>query len=167
MLRGAVIGGVVAIGIALLLAHRDEIEDLLRRIESGDLLWLLGALAFEAVSFGGGPPRGAFLVLLYSLYIGALLVGGALVAFGVLGAVPRGLGLPALIVRGVITVVMAMILRIPGDVECRAKHLADRGGILGRVAARLATVPQVEGNAARLAVAIARERPYVLGWAFV
>jgi uncharacterized membrane protein YbhN (UPF0104 family) len=227
VLRGAVIGGVVAIGVALLLAHHDEIEDLLRRIESGDLLWLLGALVFEAVSFGGyvglthavykpkAPRLGwlpsleltlagvvatrvlsaggaggiaftgwvlrragmetrqaarhlaAFLVLLYSLYIGALLVGGALVAFGVLGAVPRGLGLAALIVGGVITVAMALILRIPGDVERRAKHLADRGGILGRVAARLATVPQVAGNAARLAVAIARERPYVLGWAFL
>jgi uncharacterized membrane protein YbhN (UPF0104 family) len=224
---GAVVGAIVAIGIAVLLAHHDEIEELLRRIESGDLLWLLAAAGFEVVSFGGyvglthavySPqvPRltwlpsleltlggvvatrvlsaggaggiaftgwvlrragmdtrtaarhvSAFLVLLYCLYVGALLVGGALVTAGVVGAVPRGLGLVALIVGAVITAVMALILRIPGDLERRAQRLAHRGGVLGRMAARVATVPQVAGDAARLAMAIGRARPHVLWWAFV
>ncbi|HEY6778650.1 MAG TPA: lysylphosphatidylglycerol synthase transmembrane domain-containing protein [Thermoleophilaceae bacterium] len=227
LLRRAALGGLVAIGIALLIAHRDELEELLRRIEQGDLIWLLAAAALEALSFGGymllthdvyhpraerltwlpsveltlagvvatrvlsaggaggiaftgwvlrragmgtrGAARrvAAFLVLLYSLYVGALLLGGALVATGLLSAVPRALGLVALAVGGAVTVAMALIVRIPGDLERRAQHLVDRGGALGRLAARLATVPQVAGNAARLAMAIAREHPHVLGWAFI
>jgi hypothetical protein len=99
----------------------------------------------------------AILVLLYCLCVGALLVGGALVTAGVVGAVPRGLGLVALIVGAVITAVMALILRIPGDLE----RLAHRGGVLGRMAARVATVPQVAGDAARVAMTIGRARPHV------
>jgi uncharacterized membrane protein YbhN (UPF0104 family) len=227
LLRRAALGGLVAIGIALLIAHRNELEELLSRIERGDLIWLLAAAAVEAISFGGymllthavyhpraerltwlpsveltlagvvatrvlsaGGAGGiaftgwvlrragmdtrtaarrvaAFLVVLYSLYVGALLVGGALVASGLLSAVPQALGLVALAVGGAVTAAMALIVRIPGDLERRAEHLAHRGGVLGRLAARLATIPQVAGNAARLAVAIARERPHVLGWAFI
>jgi uncharacterized membrane protein YbhN (UPF0104 family) len=227
LLRRAALGGLVAIGIALLIAHRNELEELLSRIERGDLIWLLAAAAVEAISFGGymllthavyhpraerltwlpsveltlagvvatrvlsaGGAGGiaftgwvlrragmdtrmaarrvaAFLVLLYSLYVGALLVGGALVASGLLSAVPQALGLVALAVGGAVTAAMALIVRIPGDLERRAEHLAHRGDVLGRLAARLATIPQVAGNAARLAVAIARERPHVLGWAFI
>jgi Lysylphosphatidylglycerol synthase TM region len=109
----------------------------------------------------------AFLVLLYSLYVGALLVGGALVASGLVSAVPRALGLVALVVGGAVTVAMALILRIPGDLERRVKHLAQRGGALGHLAARLATIPQVAGNASRLALAIARDHPHVLAWASI
>jgi uncharacterized membrane protein YbhN (UPF0104 family) len=109
----------------------------------------------------------AFLMVLYSLYVGALLVGGALVATGLLSVVPQALGLVALAVGAAVTVAVALIVRIPGDLERRAQHLAHRGGALGRLAARLATVPQVAGNAARLAMAIVRERPRVLGWAFI
>src|SRR5215211_513624 len=227
LLRRAALGGLVAIGIALLIAHRSELEELLRRIERGDLTWLLVAAALEALSFGGymllthdvynprakrltwpasveltlagvvatrvlsaGGAGGiaftgwvlrragmdtrmaarrlaAFLVVLYSLYVGALLVGGALVATGLLSAVPQALGLVALAVGAAVTVAVALIVRIPGDLERRAQHLAHRGGALGRLAARLATVPQVAGNAARLAMAIVRERPRVLGWAFI
>ena len=227
LVRGAVVGGLVAIGIALLIAHHDELEELLTRIERGDLTWLLAAVALEALSFGGymllthtvyhpraerltwlpsveltlagvvatrvfsaGGAGGiaftgwvlhragmgtrvavrrvaAFLVLLYSLYVGALLVGGALVSTGVLGAVPQALGLVALAVGGAVTAAMALIVRIPGDLERRAEHLAHRGGVPGRLAARLATVPQVAGTAARLALTIAGERPHVLGWAFI
>jgi uncharacterized membrane protein YbhN (UPF0104 family) len=227
LLRRAALGGLVAIGIALLIAHRSELEELLRRIERGDLTWLLVAAALEALSFGGymllthdvynprakrltwpasveltlagvvatrvlsaGGAGGiaftgwvlrragmdtrmaarrvaAFLMVLYSLYVGALLVGGALVATGLLSAVPQALGLVALAVGAAVTVAVALIVRIPGDLERRAQHLAHRGGALGRLAARLATVPQVAGNAARLAMAIVRERPRVLGWAFI
>ena len=227
LLRRAAVGGLIAIGVALLIAHHEELEELLRRIERGDLVWLLAAVALEAVSFGGyvllahdvyhpraerlswlpsveltlagvvatrvfsaGGAGGiaftvwvlrragmgtrvaarrmaAFLVLLYSVYIAALLVGGALVASGLLSAVPQALGLVALAVGGVVTVVMALIVRIPGDLERRAQHLAHRGGVLGRLAARLATVPEVAGNAARVALAIARERPHLLGWACI
>jgi uncharacterized membrane protein YbhN (UPF0104 family) len=109
----------------------------------------------------------AFLVLLYSLYVAALLVGGALVASGLLSAVPQALGLVALAVGGAVTVAIALILRIPRDLERRAERLAHRGGVFGRLAPRLATVPQVAGNASRLAVGIARERPYVLAWALI
>ena len=58
--------------------------------------------------------------------------------------------------------------RIPGDLERRADAVAARhAGALGRLARRLSTVPQVAGNAARLAVAIAREQPAVMVWPVV
>src|SRR5215211_7054865 len=47
LLRRAALGGIVAIGMALLIAHRSELEELLRRIERGDLTWLLVAAALE------------------------------------------------------------------------------------------------------------------------
>jgi uncharacterized membrane protein YbhN (UPF0104 family) len=227
LLRRAALGGLVAIGVALLIAHHGELEELLTRIERGDLLWLIGAAALEAVSFGGyvlltydvyhpraerltWPPSveltlagvvatrvfsaggaggiaftvwvlrragmgtrmaarrmAAFLVLLYSVYIAALLIGGAFVASGLLTAVPQALGVVALAVGGAVTVAIALILRIPGDLQRRAEGLAHRGGVLGRVATRLATVPEVAGSAARLALALARERPHLLGWASI
>jgi uncharacterized membrane protein YbhN (UPF0104 family) len=47
------LGVVVAVVAALLVAHHDELEDILRRIEGGDPAWLAIAAACEIVSFGG------------------------------------------------------------------------------------------------------------------
>jgi uncharacterized membrane protein YbhN (UPF0104 family) len=48
-----VLGAVVVVGGALLVAHHDELERLLRRIESGDPVWLAIAAGLEIVSFAG------------------------------------------------------------------------------------------------------------------
>ncbi|HEY6779941.1 MAG TPA: flippase-like domain-containing protein, partial [Thermoleophilaceae bacterium] len=104
----------------------------------------------------------AFLVLLYSVYIGALSVGGLVVVLGLVGAVPHALGLVALGVGGIATVLMGLIVLIPNDLERRAERVAAGGGRLSGLARRLATVPQLAGNAVRLALKIAREQPAVM-----
>jgi len=106
----------------------------------------------------------AFMTLLYSFYIGALLAGGLLVVVGVLTGVPTVLGLTALAVGALVTGLAYAALRIPGDLQRRAAALAGRSGRIGRLAARLAPVPEVIGNAVRLSLEIARERPSVLVW---
>jgi hypothetical protein len=111
------------------------------------------------------------MILLYSLYVAALVLGGLAVVSGALPDVPRVLGVVALAVGAAVTVAAIALVRIPGDLERRAAALATRKGTVGRLAARLAPVPQVAGNGARLALAIVRERPSVLlssavWWAF-
>ena len=110
----------------------------------------------------------AFMLLLYSVYVAALLLGGLLVLLGALGDVPTVLGAIALGVALGAIVVAVLMVRIPGDVERRAEALAARHtGMLGRLATRLSTVPQVAGNATRLALAIVRERPGAMLWPVV
>jgi uncharacterized protein (TIRG00374 family) len=106
----------------------------------------------------------AFMILLYSLYVGALLLGGLLVVTGILTGVPRLLGAAALLVGGVVTGAALALMRVPDDLEHRARALAQRPGRIAHLAARLAPVPQAAGEAARLALSIARERPSVLLW---
>ena len=107
----------------------------------------------------------AFMILLYSVYVAALLVGGLLVVAGVLGHVPQLLGVVAALVGGLATVAAVALVRVPGDLERRAARLAERrSDFVGRLAARLATVPQLAGSAARLALTIMRERPTALVW---
>jgi uncharacterized protein (TIRG00374 family) len=218
----AALGALIAVGVMLAIAHRQELEDTLSRVEQGDPAWLALAVAFETLSFAGymllthqvyapRAPRlnwpasveltlagvvatrlfsaggaggiaftawalnkagmrpraaarrlAAFLALLYSVYIASLVLGGLVVVLGVLGEVPRALGWTALGVGLVVTVLMVMILRIPGDLERRAEVIAESGGRMSGLAARFATVPQVAGNAARLAVQIARADPWVM-----
>jgi len=81
--------------------------------------------------------------------------------------VPRLLGVAAVIVGGLVTVLALAILRIPADLERRAEAMAHRSGAVGRLAAKLAPVPQVAGSATRLALAIVREQPTVLLWSAV
>jgi uncharacterized membrane protein YbhN (UPF0104 family) len=109
----------------------------------------------------------AFMILLYSVYIAALLLGGILVVTGALPRVPTLLGVVAMVVGGVVTVLAFALVLIPADLERRVEALEHRSGWVGRLATRLATVPQVAGNGARLALSIARERPTVLLWSLV
>ena len=226
--RMAVAGLVVGIAFVAA-AHLDDLEELVRRVESGDPTWLALAVGLEVVSFGGyvvltklvyrprAPRLGwiasleltlagvvatrlfsaggaggiaftgwvlhragmdartaarrlsAFMLLLYSVYVAALLLGGLLVLLDALGDVPTLLGAIALGVALASIVVAVLMVRIPGDVERRAEALAARhaGGALGRLATRLSTVPQVAGNATRLALAIVGERPAAMLWPIV
>jgi uncharacterized membrane protein YbhN (UPF0104 family) len=105
------------------------------------------------------------MILLYSVYVAALLFGGLLVVAGILTGVPRLLGAAALAVGAAATIAALSLLRIPADLERRAAAAAEhRTGLAGRLAARLATGPQVAGNATRLALSILRERPAALAW---
>ena len=200
-----VLGAVIAVVAALLVAHHDELEGLLERIENGDPLWLAIAAACEIASFAGyvvlvriihsplaprldvpasieltlagvvatrllsaggaggiaftawvlhraGMPNRvaarrlfAFLVVLYTTYMGSLIVGGIVVIAGV-GDVPRALGITALAVgslrdrRG-----RAHVRRPPRRPDPARRTRGDRGGARdrprpARVAARVARV---------------------------
>ena len=222
--RMATVGVIVAVAF-IAVAHHDDLEDLVRRVEAGDPAWISLAIALEVGSFvgyvaltrlvhrpcapqlgwtasieltlagvvatrlfaaggaggiaftgwvlhrAGMDPRtaarrlSAFLILLYSLYMAALLLGGLLVVVGALGDVPRLVGAVAFAVGLAATLAAVFLLRIPGDVERRAAAFAERhDNVAGRLARRLSTVPEVAGTAMRLALAIVRERPSALLW---
>ena len=170
-----VLGAVIAVAAALLVAHHDELEGLLERIENGDPLWLAIAAACEIASFAGyvvlvriihsplaprldvpasieltlagvvatrllsaggaggiaftawvlhraGMPNRvaarrlfAFLVVLYTTYMGSLIVGGIIVIAGV-GNVPRALGITALAVGSLVTAAVALMFVVHLDV---------------------------------------------------
>ena len=57
------------------------------------------------------------------------------------------------------TVIFLLILRIPPDIERRAHEVAERGGRLSGIAARLAAAPQVAGAATRLALQLCARGP--------
>lgn len=102
-------------------------------------------------------------VLQYSIYLGAMFVGGLGLWFGLF---PGGgsfslLIVPAIFSAVVIMLVMSMIF-IPDDFERRLGRLARRRSRIGRLAARLATAPETMGAGVRTAVEVLRERPVAL-----
>ena len=225
--RRGVIGAVVVVVVALGIAHLNDLEELVERVERGDPLWLAIGAGAEIVSFGGyvvltyvvHRPRAprldwviateltlagvvatrvfsaggaggiaftgwalhrvgmtvrvaarqltAFMIVLYTVYIAALVIGGLLVVTGVLAHVPTLLGVIALVVGSLVSALAFALVRVPGDLERRVGGLAQRRGWVGRLATQLATVPQVAGNGARLALSIVRDQPTVLLWSLV
>jgi uncharacterized membrane protein YbhN (UPF0104 family) len=121
--------------------------------------WVLGRAGMDART--AVARLAAFLALLYSVYMAALLIGGLLVAFGLVGAVPTDLGIIAAVVGGLVLAAAVAILWIPEDLEHRTEARARRPEA-GKWAKRIATVPQLAGNAMRLAFTIARQSPAVL-----
>ena len=227
LVRRSVIGAVVVVVVALGIAHLNDLEELVERVERGDPLWLAIGAGAEIVSFGGyvvltyvvHRPRAprldwviateltlagvvatrvfsaggaggiaftgwalhrvgmtvrvaarqltAFMIVLYTVYIAALVIGGLLVVTGVLAHVPTLLGVIALLVGSLVSALAFALVRVPGDLERRVEGLAQRRGWVGRLATQLATVPQVAGNGARLALSIVRDQPTVLLWSLV
>jgi uncharacterized membrane protein YbhN (UPF0104 family) len=111
-------------------------------------------------------------VLQYSIYIGAVIACGLGMWTGVLsGGGSFALTLvPALLGVGVAALVASMGL-LPRDFERRLERLAHRTGRIGRLAARLASVPATLGIGVRTAIQLLRERrPGLLGavayWGF-
>ena len=111
-------------------------------------------------------------VLQYSIYMGAMLVCGLGLRFGLFagGGSFSLLIIPALFAAIVILLVAAMIF-IPADFERRLGQLSQRQGRVGRWAARAATAPGTLGAGVRTAVTVLRERPLALVgaaayWAF-
>jgi uncharacterized membrane protein YbhN (UPF0104 family) len=95
----------------------------------------------------------------YSVYLGALVVGGIGLWTGALpGGGPETLTLlPALISAAALALGAAMAL-VPGDFERRLTSVARRSGPAGRMAARLATLPATLGSGVRTALGLVRER---------
>lgn len=109
----------------------------------------------------------ASLVLQYSVYLGALIVCGlglwtGLFAGGgsfALTVVPAAFG--ALLIVAILSLAL-----MPRDVEHRLRRFAERPGVLGRVATRLAKAPDTLGSGVRTALDLARQRPVGLLGAF-
>jgi uncharacterized membrane protein YbhN (UPF0104 family) len=98
-------------------------------------------------------------VIQYSLYLGALIVCGLGLWFGVFpGGRPFGLTvIPALLSAAGMVLVASMAF-VPEDFERRLALLARRSGRIGRLASRSATAPATVGSGVRTAIALVRDR---------
>jgi uncharacterized protein (TIRG00374 family) len=97
----------------------------------------------------------AFLVVLYSVYLAALVVFGILLRTGVLsGEAPlSGTVIPAVLAAVAIVIGLLMAL-LPDDIERRIER--HTSGRFGRVARRLATAPATFAQGTRTAIAFVR-----------
>jgi uncharacterized protein (TIRG00374 family) len=97
----------------------------------------------------------AFLVVLYSVYLAALIVFGILLRTGVLsGEAPlSGTVIPAALAAVAIAIGLLMAL-VPDDIEHRIER--HTSGRFGRIAQRLATAPATFAQGTRTAIAFVR-----------
>jgi uncharacterized membrane protein YbhN (UPF0104 family) len=121
------------------------------------------ALTYWALRQAGIPRRRAacrmvaFLVLLYSVYLGSLVVFGILLRTNVLhGDNPVGGTIVAAGVAGSALLVIGAMALIPQDFERRFAALSRRGGRAARIAARFATAPATLATGVRTAGAYLR-----------
>jgi putative heme transporter len=114
----------------------------------------------------------AFMVLLYAVYAGSVLLDGLGLGTGLFG----GGGsfaltfVPAIVAAVLMTAVGAMAL-LPGDIERRLGRWASGSGRLAHWVARAVTVPALAASGVRTAIGLIRERdPGLLGavawWGF-
>jgi uncharacterized protein (TIRG00374 family) len=98
----------------------------------------------------------AFLVLLYAVYMVALVVFGVLLRAGVLsGEAPVGLTIVPAAIAGALLVIGLLVALIPDDVERRLARFA-QGYRLQRLAQRLATAPATLSRGTRTAIDFVR-----------
>jgi uncharacterized protein (TIRG00374 family) len=98
----------------------------------------------------------AFLVLLYAVYMAALVVGGILLRTGVLnGPSPVGLTIVPAAIAGAVIVVFLLIALIPEDVERRLGGFS-QGYRFARIARRLASAPATVASGTRTAIGFVR-----------
>ncbi len=99
----------------------------------------------------------AFLVLMYAVYLAALVVFGVLLRTGVLpGSAPAGGTIVPAAVAGVLLAGLGLVALLPGDLERRLKSYACRRGRAARLAARMATVPATVADGVRCALQYVR-----------
>ena len=98
----------------------------------------------------------SFLVLLYAMYMAALLIFGILLRVGVLsGDAPAGLTIVPAAIAGVVIVIFLLIALIPDDIERRLSGVA-QGYRYYRIAQRLATAPATLARGTRTAIDFVR-----------
>ena len=106
----------------------------------------------------------AFLVLLYAVYMLALMLDGILLRTGVLhGASPAGLTIVPAALAGAVVAVFLLIALIPEDIERRLGRFA-QGYRFARYAQRLASVPRHPRAAARARRSTSSATRRVAGW---
>jgi uncharacterized protein (TIRG00374 family) len=99
----------------------------------------------------------AFLVLLYAVYMFALVLGGILLRTGLLnGANPAGLTIVPAALAGAVIAIFLLIALIPEDIERRLAGFA-RGYRFARHAQRLASGPATLATGTRTAIGFVRD----------
>jgi uncharacterized protein (TIRG00374 family) len=98
-------------------------------------------------------------VIQYSLYLGAIIVCGIGLRYGIFsGSAPVGLTIiPALLSAAGVVLVASMAF-VPSDFERRLGKVAQRPGRIARLAARLASAPPLVGAGVRTAISLVRDR---------
>lgn len=95
----------------------------------------------------------AFIALLYTLYLLALLVFGVLLRTGVLpGPGPVGGTIVPASIAGILLAAVGLLALIPGDVERRLDRLSGDHRRIGRLLGRLATGPATVATGVRTAI---------------
>jgi uncharacterized protein (TIRG00374 family) len=114
----------------------------------------------------------AFLVLLYIVYLSALVIDGIGLRMGILpGSAPFAITVVPAIFGGVLIVVILALALLPEDVERRLQRRAHGSSRIARWMARAVTVPASVASGVRTALSIVRSRnPGALGaiawWGF-
>lgn len=120
-------------------------------------------LTYWALRKAGMPPKNtaarmvAFNVLLYAVYMLALLINGILLRSGVLsGDAPAGMTVVPAVIAGVVIAIFLLITFVPGDLEKRFSK-GSQATFWGRTMRRLATVPSVMAVGTREALGFIRQ----------
>lgn len=114
----------------------------------------------------------AFVSSLYSVYMGALVIFGFGLYFGVLnGPAPFGITVVPAIFALILWSLFLGVAALPGDVERRIEVWAQRSGRFGRLMAKVVTIPASAAAGVRAALVMVRDREWgLLGavgwWAF-
>ena len=104
----------------------------------------------------------AFLVFLYAVYISAVIVFGVLLRTGVLhGDAPVELTVIPAAIAGIVVALGLLITLVPGDLQRRLEDIRSVGR-MGRLAHRLAPVPETAARGIRTAIEIVRHPGH--GW---
>jgi putative heme transporter len=114
----------------------------------------------------------AFLVLLYAVYMGSLLIDGIGLGVGLFpGGGPFAITIVPAIAAAVLVAGAGAVAALPGDFERKLQRRADGSGRFAHWLARAATVPALAASGVRTALELVRSRePGVLGaiawWGF-
>jgi uncharacterized protein (TIRG00374 family) len=101
----------------------------------------------------------AFLVLLYAVYAGSLLVAGIGLGTGLLpGGGSFAITIVPAIVAAILLAAAAAVAMLPKDVERRLAHAASGSGRLARALRRVASAPALARGGVRTALECARSR---------
>jgi uncharacterized protein (TIRG00374 family) len=131
------------------------------------------ALTFWAVRKAGMGKREsvsylvAFYVILYAIFMSALLIDGLLLRLGLIpGTAPFGVTIIPAIFGGVVIFAFLLMLLVPGNLERLAARWAGGRGRVAGIAQKFATVPALIGHGTRVALDIIRRRDPGLAGAF-
>lgn len=98
----------------------------------------------------------AFLVVLYAVYVLAVLIGGILLRVGVLpGPAPVSMTIVPAAIAGAVIAVALLVALIPGDLQRRLSSLKSHG-LIGRLTHKAATVPATLATGIRTAIQFMR-----------